>query len=128
MKHLPVYLDAANWSTDLNVEIKTVDPNALPDAITGARPTIKVVAKKTHVFDANLQKQLLSKHNLEFKVEQQEWAKHIANKKVVMTLISRQCDNATLTELALRTTYGVNCNKENLIKFHNRLKAYMLRK
>ena len=44
---------------------------------------------KTHVFDANLQKKLLSDYNLESKIMQQERAKHIADKKALMTLISR---------------------------------------
>ena len=39
-----------------------------------------------------------------------------------MTVISRQCGNATLTKLALRTTYVIDCDKENLIKFLYRLK------
>ena len=38
-----------------------------------------------------------------------------------MTLISGQCEDATLTKLALRTTYEVNCNKRNLVNFLNRL-------
>ena len=40
-----------------------------------------------------------------------------------MTLVSRQCNNATLTELALATTYKVDRNKGNLINSLNRLKV-----
>ena len=40
-----------------------------------------------------------------------------------MTLVSGQCDNATLTKLALRTTYEVNLNKEIIINFLNRIKV-----
>ena len=54
MRHLPVYLDATKWSTELNVEIDTVDLNVTPHGTTGARPTIKIVTTNTHVFDANV--------------------------------------------------------------------------
>ena len=113
----PVLSSVNKWSTEVNVKIDTVDPTATPP-----RPIIKVVAKKTRVFDVNLQKKVLPEYHFESKIKQQEWAKHIANKKVLMTLISGQCDDATLTELALGTTYEVDCNKGNLIQFLDRLK------
>ena len=119
--HLPVYPDETRWSTILNVEINTVYPTAAADA-SGACPNSKVVAKKTHVFDANLQKKLLSQYDLNSKINSQEWAKHIADKKAFMTIISGECEDATLTKLALGTTYAVDRDEGNLIKFLDRLK------
>ena len=55
MNYLPVYPDETRWLTILNVENDTVDPTT----VSSARPTIEVIAKKTHVFDANFQKKLL---------------------------------------------------------------------
>ena len=71
----------------MNVEFDTVDPKATMDTTTGAHPNIKVVTKKNHVFDANLQKQLLLVYDLESKIKQQEWAKYIADKKTLMILV-----------------------------------------
>ena len=39
-----------------------------------------------------------------------------------MTVISRQCNNSTLIQLALGTTYAVDCDEGDLIKFLDRLK------
>ena len=40
-----------------------------------------------------------------------------------MTIISGQCNDAKLTELAPGTRYAVDCDKGNLIKFLDRLKC-----
>ena len=69
-----------------HVYIDTVDPVAAVDA-TGARPTISTMVEKTHNFDANLQKQLLSEYNQNSKIKTQKWAKLIADKKSLMTII-----------------------------------------
>ena len=87
MKYFPDYLDARNWSRELNVKINTVDPSALPDATTGLCPNIKLLTTKTCIFDTNLQKQKLSEYNLGSKIKQQEWNKYIADKKAVMNLV-----------------------------------------
>ena len=108
MKHLPTYQDAIKWSTEVNVKINTVDPTATPHTTTGVCPNIKILTTKTHIFDANLQNQLPSEYNIKSKTKQQEWDKYIAKKKSVIILIYGQCDNATLTELALGTTYEVD--------------------
>ena len=71
MNHLPVYLDGFRWSIIFNAKINTVDLNTAPDAY-GAYPNIKVIAKKTHVFDVNLQKKSLSQYNLNSKIKSQE--------------------------------------------------------
>ena len=57
---LPAYTDPAQWSATYNVEMKTVDPNAPQDTQTGERPIIISMVQKTHVFNTNLQSQLLS--------------------------------------------------------------------
>ena len=59
VKHFPVYPDASKWLRELNVEINTVDPNALLDIKSGLCPIISILTIKTHIFDANLQKQRL---------------------------------------------------------------------
>ena len=40
-----------------------------------------------------------------------------------MTIICGQCDNATLTELALGSTYAADRNDRNMISFLNRLRV-----
>ena len=100
----------------------TVDPKVALDA-AGARPIIQVMVTKPHVFDVNLQKRLLSEHNLKSKIKSQEWSKLTANKKALIAIICWQCDNATLTKLALRVNYVTNHDNENLINFLHRLKV-----
>ena len=56
----PPYPDANRWSNTYNVEIKTVNPLGTPDPGTNERPPIIVVSTQTQIFDANLQKWLLS--------------------------------------------------------------------
>ena len=55
-----LYPDANRWSNTHHVEIRTVNPTNLPDAVTDEHPPTITMARKTHVFDANLQKKLLS--------------------------------------------------------------------
>ena len=57
---LPPYPDPTQWSNTYDVEIKTIYPNDNPVQGTGEYPPIIVLEQRTHVFDANLQKQLLS--------------------------------------------------------------------
>ena len=76
---------------------------------------------KTHVFNANPQKQLLLEYNLKSKTKSQEWAKLTTNKKALTTIICGQCNDETMTKLALRTNYIANCNARNLINFLQRL-------
>ena len=105
----------------MNVKMDTVDPNVAAD-VASACSIIQVMVTKTHVFGANLQKKLLSQYNLNSKIKSQEWAKHIADKKALITIISRQCDEVTVTKLALGTTYAVHHDEGNFIKFPDRLK------
>ena len=52
--HLTIYPDANLWLRTMNLKINLIDPLVPVDTQTGARPIIKVVAKKTHVFDTNM--------------------------------------------------------------------------
>ena len=103
----------------------TVNQNIVADA-SGARLIIQVMVTKTHVFNANMQKRLLSEHDLKSKIKSQEWAKLTANKKALMTIICGQCNNATLTELALGANYATDYDDGNIISFLHRLKSHML--
>ena len=54
-----------------------------------------------HVFDANLQQELLSEFKWNSKIKSQEFSKFLANKKALIAIISGQCDKATKTEITL---------------------------
>ena len=60
-------------------------------------------------------------YNLDSKIKSQECAKQISDKKALMTIIGGQCNNTTLTKLALRTSFAVDSDKGNIIKFLDRL-------
>ena len=45
------------------------------------------------------------KYDLKCQLKLQEWSKLTFDKKSLMTIIYRQCDNATRTEIALGTNY-----------------------
>ena len=53
----------------------TVNPNDAIDAQTGCYPIVTQMVAKTHTFNANLQKQLLSDYYLKSKIKSKEWAK-----------------------------------------------------
>ena len=111
--HMPTYPDATQWSTVMNVKTNTVDRNAAWD-VAGVRPIIKRLTKRIHVFDENVQKQRIAEYKLQKRLKQQEWDKIIANKKALMTLICRQCDKATLTELPLKKYTKLTATMEAL--------------
>ena len=73
--------------------------------------------QKYHVFNPNLQKQLLSDYNQKSKLKLQEWSKLTADKKSLMTIIFGQCDDATRTEIALGTNYKTIREDGELINF-----------
>ena len=106
--HLPTYPDATLWLRKVHVKIFLVDRNATP--VSGIRPIIKVVAKKTRVSDANMQKKFLSEYDLRYKIKSQKWAKLTVDKKVLMTIICRQCNHVIVAELALGSTYAADCD------------------
>ena len=113
---LPTYPDARRWSATYHVEVVTVDPAAQSGA-NGLRPPVVEVQEKTHVFNPNLQKQLLSEHDIQCKLKLGEWYKLLADKKSLMTIIYGHCDDATRTEIALRTDYEIICTNAELIRF-----------
>ena len=100
---MPTYPDATIWSNSHHVEIQTVNPTANVVANTDLRPPITVVVKK-HDFDTNLQKQLLSEHKRKSKIKSEEYAKFIADKKALITIIFGQCNEATKTKISLGKT------------------------
>ena len=78
------YSNADQWSNTYDVEIKMVDPLALPVAGTNERSSIIVVEQRTQVLDANLLKRLLSDFEQKSKIKSQEYSKFFANKKALM--------------------------------------------
>ena len=56
---IPPYPDINLRSTTLHVQIIIVDPDNEVDKDTGERPLCYQMMEQTHVFDANLQKELL---------------------------------------------------------------------
>ena len=56
---MPTYPVATLWSNTYHVQVENVDPVAVTDA-QDLRPPITEVQERSHVFDPNLQKQLLS--------------------------------------------------------------------
>ena len=74
--------------------------------------------ERTQVFDANLQKELLSEYERDSKNKSQEYAKFLADKKALITILSRQCDEATKTEIALGATYAVDLQEGRLSVFY----------
>ena len=92
----PTYPDATRWSYTYHVEVDTVDPQGVLDG-NGLRVPILEKQMRTNVFNPNLQKELLLDHNMKCKLKLQEWYKLLADKRSLMTIIYRQCDNATRT-------------------------------
>ena len=106
------------------MEIQTVNPTATIDLTTSVRPPITfVVQKKTDVFDANLQKWLLSQYKRSYKIKSEEYAKLVANKKALITIIFGQFDEATRTKIALGATYAADRQAGSLIAFLEQLRT-----
>ena len=57
--------------------------------------------EQTRIFDANLQKELLSEYECDSKNKSQEYAKFLADKKALITILFGQCDEATKTKMLL---------------------------
>ena len=53
---------ATRWSRRYHVEIDTVNPNAAAGPQTGTHPVFNEKVEKIHVFDTNIQKQLLAEY------------------------------------------------------------------
>ena len=113
---LPTYPNATLWSNTYHVQIQTVDPTAAADQ-HNVCPVVTAMQEKSHVFNPNLQKQLLSEHDIKCKLKLGEWSKLLANKRFLMSIIYGQCDNATRTKIALGTNYETVCANDELINF-----------
>ena len=73
--------------------------------------------EQTHVFDANLQKELLSEYKRDSKNKYQEYAKFLADKKALIVILFGQCDEATKTKVALGVTYAADHQTGRLVDF-----------
>ena len=82
---------------------------------TGACPITITMVEKTYIFDANLQKQLLSEYDQKSKIKSQKWAKLIADKKSLTTIIYGQCYDATRTNIVPGGTYEADLEAGNTI-------------
>ena len=115
-----LYPDAIQWSTTHHVQVSTVNRmNVL--AANGSCPPRFESLEQTHVFDTNLQKELLSEYKQDSKIKSQEYCKFLADKKALITIIFGQCDKARKTKLTLGTTYTADHQAARLIKFLERL-------
>ena len=105
------------------MKIQTVAPGAKVNATTGLCPCVPILVKQTHVYDANLRKQLLSEYKQNSKKDSVEYTKFFANKKALIKIIFRQGDEATKTKNALGACYAVDRKEGNLINFINQLRT-----
>ena len=112
----PTYPLASQWSSTYHVEVNTVDPNGQLNT-NGTRVIIKALQKRTNIHNPNLQKQLLSEHDMKSKLELQEWYKLTTDKKALMTIIYGQCDDATRTEISIGARYKDICDDAEIINF-----------
>jgi len=118
----PPYPNSDLWSKTYDIEITTVDQTAALLADDIHAPIIRL-DQQTHVLNANLQKQLLSDFNQKSKIKSQEYSKFVVDKKALMTIIFRQCNEATKTEIALRETYNADHQAMNLLEFLKRVRT-----
>ena len=79
--------------------------------------------KQTHVFDTNLQKELLSEYERNSKNKSQEYAKFLVDKKPLITIIFWQCDEATQTKIAFRATYAADRQAGRLSAFIEQIRT-----
>ena len=82
---LPTYPDSTQYSTTYHVQLEVVDPSATANA-QGVHAMHTEMQEKSHVFDPDLQKRLLSEYDQKCKLKLQEWSKLKADKKSVMAL------------------------------------------
>ena len=75
--------------------------------------------EQTHIFDANLQKELLLEYKRNSKNKSQEYAKFLVDKKASITILFGQCDKASKTKIALGATYAADRQAGRLSAFIN---------
>ena len=122
MDSMPQYLDAFRWATTHHRQVSTVNLYDIPQA-NGSRPKRFETMERTHIFAANLQKELLSQYEWDSKNKSQEYAKFLADKKALITIIFRQCDETTKTKIALGATYTVDRDAGRLLAFIERMRT-----
>ena len=71
----------------------------------------------------NLQKERLSEYERNSKIKSEQYAKFLADKKTLITILFRQYDEATKTKIALGATYAADCQVKRLIVFIKRLRT-----
>ena len=113
---MPTYSNATQWSTTHHVQVSTVNPLDVP-AANGSRPVYFKIMEQTHVFDANLQKELLSEYECDSKNKPQEYAKFLADKKALITILFGQCDEAIKTKITPGATYSADRQAGRLVAF-----------
>ena len=79
--------------------------------------------EQTIVTNANLQEQLLSEYECNYKIKSQEYSKFLQDKKSLITILFGQCDEATQTEIALGDNYTEDRNEGRLLAFIEQLRA-----
>ena len=100
----------------------TVDPDAKAKD-DGSRPVRYKMMAQAHVRDATFQKELLSEYKHSSKNKSQEYAKFLADKKSLITILFRQCDEATQTKIALWDTYTADRDAGILLAFIERMRT-----
>ena len=102
------------------MQISTVNSYDVPQA-DGSHPKRFETMEQTHVFDANLQKELLSECKQNSKNKSQEYTKFLANKKALITIIFGKFDEATKTKIPLGATYAADRQAGRLVEFTKQL-------
>ena len=93
-----------------------MDPNGALDT-NGKSVPIKVMQKRTNIHDPNLQKELLSEHDVKSKLKLQEWYKLLADKRSLITIIYGQCDDTTRPEISIGACHTAIRDDTELINF-----------
>ena len=122
---MPAYPNANLWYNTHQIQVASVQPGVtlVEGTATNERVVTYQTVEQTIVTNANLQKQLLSQYKRNFKNKSQEYSKFLQDKKSLITILFRQCDKATQTEIALADSYTEDRDKGKLLAFIERLRA-----
>ena len=99
----PQYTNSDQLSITRHVEMVNVKPTNALGIFTGEHSPTIIMARKTHIFNANLQKWLLSEFERNSEIKYPEYAKFLADKNALITIIFRQYNEATKTKISLGT-------------------------
>ena len=97
--------------TTHHIQIANVNLTAEVDAGTNMRSVTYRSMQQTIVTNAYLQKQLLSKYECNSNNKSQEYNKFHADKESLITILYRQCNEATQTKIALGDTYPLTTER-----------------